>query len=201
MPYIGAKWINRMAMENNEENENQASQEPQEPQPAERPLECSECQRPIAVHYTEIVGGTITHTCMCSECPQLQRKLRGFSHEEALAAKGVGGGGLACGECGTTLDHFRVSYRAGCSNCYEVFGELIIEEMLRTNKISPGITKRKKSVPLHVGRPPGEIHEISSSLRLIALNQALEETLKLEDYEQAAWLRDQIKAITEETEK
>jgi protein arginine kinase activator len=33
------------------------------------------------------------------------------------------------------------------------------------------------------------------------LNEALNETLKKEDYEQAAWLRDQIKAITEKTEQ
>ncbi len=172
-----------------------------EPQRPERPLECSECRKPISVWYTEIVGNTRTHTCMCSDCPQLQRKLKGSTHEELLAIQGTGALGLACGECGITLDNFRVSHRVGCGHCYEVFGDLIIEEMLRSNKISPSITKRKKSVPLHVGRTAGEILEISPSLRLIALNEALQETLQREDYEQAAWLRDQIKALTENTEK
>jgi protein arginine kinase activator len=178
-----------------EEKENGEKQLP------DRPLECSECRKPVSVHYTEIVGNLFTHTCMCSECPQLQRKLKGTSHEEVLAVTGKGTAGIVCGECGTTLDNFRVSHRVGCSNCYEVFGDLIVEEMLRSNKISSSITKRKKSVPLHVGRTPGETQEISPSLRLIALNEALEETLQREDYEQAAWLRDQIKALTEDTEK
>ena len=34
-------------------------------------------------------------------------------------------------------------------------------------------------------------------MQLVALHQALHETLSREDYEQAAWLRDQIKALTE----
>ncbi len=48
-----------------------------------------------------------------------------------------------------------------------------------------------------MGRAPGEKIEISPSLKLIALNEALSETLSREDYEQAAWLRDQIKKLTE----
>lgn len=187
-------------MENQPENI-EFHPEYEEPQRPDRPLECGECRKTIAVWYTEIVGNNRTHTCMCSDCPQLQRRLKGASHEEIMASQGKGTLGLACGECGTTLDNFRVSDRVGCSNCYEVFGDLIVEGMLKSNKISPSITKRKKSVPLHVGRTPGELHEISPSLRLIALHEALEETLQREDYEQAAWLRDQIKAFTGTTEK
>lgn len=174
--------------------------EDQEQHHPDRPLECSECRKHVAVHYTEIVGETSTHTGMCSECPQLQRRLKGASHEEEIAVIGRETAGIVCGECGTTLDSFRVSHTVGCSHCYEVFEDLIMEELLRSNKISSGITQRKKTIPLHVGRSPGEVQEISPSLRLIALNEALEETLKREDYEQAAWLRDQIKALTEESE-
>jgi protein arginine kinase activator len=42
---------------------------------------------------------------------------------------------------------------------------------------------------------------INPSSRLLALNEALKETLSREDYEQAAWLRDQIKALTESEAK
>ena len=41
--------------------------------------------------------------------------------------------------------------------------------------------------------------EISPTLRLIALNEALDETLIREDYEQAALLRDQIRALKEKS--
>ncbi|MBB64423.1 MAG: hypothetical protein CMO81_05110 [Waddliaceae bacterium] len=52
-----------------------------------------------------------------------------------------------------------------------------------------------KSTPVHVGRAPGQSAEMSPTLRLVALNEALKETLSREDYEQAAWLRDQIKEL------
>ncbi len=45
-----------------------------------------------------------------------------------------------------------------------------------------------------------KIQEINPSLRILALNEALNEMLKSEKYEQAAWLRDQIKALTDERE-
>ena len=73
--------------------------------------------------------------------------------------------------------------------------------MQAANKISPRISLTKKALPLHIGRAPGEANEISPSLRLLALNEALNETLKREDYEQAAWLRDQIKDLTEKPVK
>ncbi len=168
-----------------------------EEQIPERPIECTECKRPIAVWYTEIVGNTISQTSMCSECPVLQRKLHGQTGDKELGQI-PGEASLACGECGTTLDSLRVGNPLGCSNCYEVFDDVIASELITLDKIPQRLVSLKKTVPIHIGRAPGEIREISPSLRLLALNEALSETLKREDYEQAAWLRDQIKALTEE---
>ncbi|MBA3815846.1 MAG: UvrB/UvrC motif-containing protein [Parachlamydiaceae bacterium] len=165
----------------------------------ERPIECSECKKPIAVKYTEIIGNTITRTSMCQDCPELQRRLQGAS----LTLQGVKSSqptGLACGNCGTTLEAVRVGNLLGCSDCYEVFSDILLGEMLSAEKIPPRLAITKKSIPIHIGRAPGEIQEMNPSLRLLALNEALNETLKREEYEQAAWLRDQIKALTDKTE-
>jgi protein arginine kinase activator len=168
----------------------------------DRPLECGECKKPISVRYTEIVGDTITRTSMCADCPELYRRLHGIPLH-----LGIGGTqeesttGLACGNCGTTLESLRVGTPLGCSNCYEVFDDILLSEMLASGKIPHRISTTKKSIPIHIGRAPGEIQEMNPSLRLLALNEALNETLKREDYEQAAWLRDQIKALTENPEK
>ncbi|MGA8164375.1 MAG: UvrB/UvrC motif-containing protein [Waddliaceae bacterium] len=166
----------------------------------DRPLECSECKKPIEVHYTEIVGKTETRTGMCADCPQLRRRLHGVAYGNEMGFIEGKKTGLVCGECGTTLDRIRVGHIVGCSHCYEVFSDVLIEEMLVLKKISPTFTSKPKSGLLYVGRTPGEKHGISPSLRLIALNEALEDTLKREDYEQAAWLRDQIKELTGESE-
>ena len=168
----------------------------------DRPLECSECKKPISVHYTEVVGNSITHTSMCADCPELQRRLHG-APVHGFGAEALEGGtaGLACGNCGTTLEALRVGTPVGCSNCYEVFDDILISEMVASEKIPQRISNAKKSTPTHIGRAPGETQEMNPSLRLLALNEALNETLKREDYEQAAWLRDQIKALTEHPEK
>jgi len=166
----------------------------------DRPLECTECRKPIVYHYTEIVGNQVTHIGMCSECPVLQKRLHGLSTNEA-AVEAVEGGkaGLVCGECGTTLEAVRRGAPLGCSVCYDVFGDVLLPGLLSAKKVSPSTIKKKKTVSLHIGRAPGESLEISPSLQLLALNEALDETLKREDYEQAAWLRDQIKSLTGET--
>lgn len=170
--------------------------EKQEQQQIERPLECSECRRPIAVQYTDINKDSVIQTVMCAECPVLRHKLYGIPHSEQLE-KAEGVAGLACGNCGTTLDAIRVGTPLGCDVCYEVFDAVLIPEMNAANKIPARIASTKKSTPIHIGRSPGEAQEINPSLRLLALNEALNEMLKSEDYEQAAWLRDQIKALTE----
>ena len=166
----------------------------------DRPLECSECKKNIAIYYTELVGGTSVHTCMCSDCPVLQHKLFGLSHEELERSQHGGHAGLACGNCGTTMESLRVGHPVGCSNCYEVFEELLISELHAMGKIPLRLVNAKKSQPFYMGRSPGETEEISPSMRLLALNEALNETVKREDYEQAAWLRDQINALTKEQE-
>lgn len=167
----------------------------------ERPLDCGECKRPVAVCYTQIIGDKVTRTLMCSECPHLERKLYGSIKKEPSFQISEKETALACGNCGTTLEEIRMGQELGCSNCYEVFAEVLIDDLINSNKISHHLTSNKKTMPLHVGRIPGETVEISPTLRLIALNEALDEMLIREDYEQAALLRDQIKTLKEKSKQ
>ena len=160
----------------------------------ERPIECSECRKKIAIKYTEIVGESITHVFMCEGCPEYNRRLHGEAHK---ISQGMGEGTLACGSCGTTLDAVRMGNLLGCSVCYDVFAETIFSELIQAKKMPARITQFKKSVPLHLGRAPGETKEVSPAMKLLALNEALSDTLKAENYEQAAFLRDQIRELTE----
>lgn len=173
--------------------------EDQEEKLPERPLECGECKKDISVRYTEAEKGKVTETSMCADCPNLQKKLKGSGHtnQETTAAKA----GLVCGDCGTSLEDFQVGHPLGCSHCYEVFADAILIELTSRAKIPLKINTTKKNQPLHMGRTPGETIEINPSLQLIALNEALNEMLKKEEYEQAALIRDQINALSEEAEK
>lgn len=172
---------------------------PRPPDP-DRPMEC-DCKKTIAVRYTEIVGDTITHTSMCNDCPELQKRLHGRAYYEQSGLVTEGEGVIACGNCGTTLAAVKMGNPLGCSVCYDVFGDLILNELQSNKKLPSRINLNKKTLPIHIGKTPGEVQEISPGVRILALNEALTETLKREDYEQAAWLRDQIKALTEKQEK
>jgi protein arginine kinase activator len=88
----------------------------------------------------------------------------------------------------------------GCSECYSVFSDVLISELISLERIPSRIKKdilAKKTQPLHLGKAPNKPLTIPSSSRLSALNEALNEALKKENYEQAAWIRDQIKDLTE----
>lgn len=176
------------------------NQEPLSEKIPERPLECSECKKQIDVRYTEMERGQIHETSMCNDCPELHKKLRGVNLSTKLddtSSKTH----LTCGDCGTSLEEIRVGHPMGCSHCYEVFADTIIYELYSMGKIPEKLDLEKKSVPLHIGRAPGEALKVNPSLKLIALNEALDETLKREDYEQAALIRDQINALTEKSEQ
>lgn len=173
-----------------------------EPVPAperlpDRPLECSECRRPIAFLYTEMVGDSVNETCHCAECPVLLRRFGKVEHISTSPPSEETGMRLCCGVCGTTLRDVHMGGLLGCGSCYDVFGDVLVGEMLTSKRISPKVSKANKARPIHSGRALGEGAKINLSTRLADLNEALKETLGREDYEQAAWLRDQIKDLTE----
>jgi protein arginine kinase activator len=165
---------------------------------SERPVECSDCKRKIKIIYKEIVDQTITCAEMCDECPVLKAKLHGDSNPASKKESS-----LCCGVCGTSLESVKMGQPVGCAECYMVFGDAITAELVATESIPSSLKKRaltQRSEPLHIGRLPEQKGPPALSSKLASLNEALGEALKKENYEQAAYLRDQIKAITDKHE-
>ncbi len=168
---------------------------------ADRPVECSQCKKPIKVTYKEIVDASMICTEMCADCPVLQQKLHGqtpaIASREGLTETEAG---LCCGNCRTSLESVKMGNPLGCSECYSVFADVLVSELIAADRIPSRIKKEfpaKKTQPLHLGKSPNKPLTIPSSSRLTALNEALNEALKKENYEQAAWIRDQIKDLTQ----
>lgn len=162
-----------------------------------RPLECSQCQKAARVCYKEIIRSSITCTEMCADCPILENKLHGESLQLQASDKQ---NTLCCSRCGTALDAIKMGDSVGCTDCYEIFSDTLIIELIQTETIPPSLIKSlsgKQPTPLHTGRAPNTPVDITLSKRLSSLNEALNEALKKENYEQAAWLRDQINALQE----
>jgi protein arginine kinase activator len=173
---------------------------------AERPVECSHCKKPHKVIYKEITGNAILITEMCADCPILEQRLHGPKVEPALAGSTLAeeATGLACGNCATLLDAVKMGNPLGCSHCYQVFGDLIIGALLEEQKIPSNLKKGltvRKNQPIHVGKAPGKQVNLPTSNRLTELNMALNEALKKENYEEAAGLRDQIKALMDKKDE
>lgn len=173
--------------------ENEPLNAPPQETSLDRPLECSECHRPIKVLYTEVIGENSSSYQMCDECPMLQQKLQG----QTLFGKDAGRNApLCCGGCGLSLEGIRQGSLLGCSMCYDIFKDEITHELTEQQRI-PTSPQSHNGEPLHVGRRVGKGQKMSPSLQLSSLQQALHDTLGREDYEQAAYLRDQIKALEE----
>lgn len=164
----------------------------------ERPVECGHCKKPIKVTYKEIVGDVITITEMCADCPALQQKL-GSSSTGETANNTL----LICGHCKTPLDAIIRGDYVGCVECYSVFKDPLITELIARDELPARLVKlleKKKNEPLHKGKSPGNPTPFMLSTQLSTLTKELSESLKRENYEQAAWLRDQIKSLKEKTD-
>lgn len=166
----------------------------------DRPVECSHCKKNIKVIYKEIVGNSMISSEMCADCPILQERLHGQVHPSTGHAIETD---LYCDNCHTSLDALKMGNPLGCSECYSVFGDQLVTELISRDLVLPKFRKnaQNKTLSLHTGKTPFHPLTMRSSAKITTLNEALGEALKRENYEQAAWLRDQIKALQEKSDE
>jgi protein arginine kinase activator len=95
-----------------------------------------------------------------------------------------------CENCGMTVEEFNKTGMLGCPKCYEVFDESI-KTML----------KRIHGNVKHHGKIPGKLSgKIQEARTLNDLKTRLKHCVQNEDYEQAAQIRDKIRAIEKNKE-
>ena len=97
----------------------------------------------------------------------------------------------ACPVCGMTAAQLVSGGRAGCAQCYESFAD-ILDPMIR----------RIHGDGTHQGAAPGSVDvQIQRRARIAALRESLAKAVKDENFEQAAKLRDEIRAMESDGEK
>ncbi|MBI3211369.1 MAG: UvrB/UvrC motif-containing protein [Simkania negevensis] len=162
----------------------------------ERPLECATCQRKVEVTYHKLIQGVKNSFYCCSTCPHLRKKLG----ETPLDINNLSSS--VCNHCHTSLESISKGQPVGCFECYKVFEKEILDYLTATKKIAfnPHLSVEKKS-SFHVGKSPEESFNQSLAKRLEAFHQSLSEALVKENYEQAAWLRDQIEELQKKTDE
>ena len=100
----------------------------------------------------------------------------------------VSDAGLRCPACGFTQGDFKKAGRLGCSTCWQVF-EAGLQPLLKA------MHKGER----HVGKVPKKAAQtVAISEKIKALTAELDQAVRAERYEEAAQLRDQVRALEAE---
>ena len=158
---------------------------------------CEKCGKNEATNYYEYnINGQQMKLHLCSHCAQ-QMGLGSLGWPSAMGvpnllfASGLAGGqgahgaGRVC-SCGATEAEIRRTGRPGCAQCYQTFQDLFLP-MIR--RIHGGVQ--------HVGAAPKGA-PVSPEARLDRLNAEMSQAIAKQDFERAAQLRDEIKALGEQ---
>jgi protein arginine kinase activator len=160
---------------------------------------CGVCGAPATVHLTDIVNKKKRQTHLCEQCardqdlisddptPQLNLQPLLQLIMGQMAGDGEAPvtptGELTCDECGLKYAQFKAHGRLGCPNDYDAFRETLDPLLERIHR---ALT--------HVGKVPAARRARVGSGTVRDLKRRLAEAVAAERYEEAAQLRDAIRA-------
>ncbi len=159
---------------------------------------CEDCKKNQAtVMITVTAGEEMTTRHLCAEC--MKKMENSFAEGDVqsflssllslLSAKPQTIS-TVCSECGLSYDEFQRTGKLGCAKCYQDFEEELRPLLLRIHGRSQ-----------HAGRAPQEHAAVlKQQENLSALRERMEKAVLAENFEEAAQLRDQIRALQERKE-
>lgn len=162
-------------------------------------MKCEKCHNHEAtVYITQYVNGEAMEMHLCENCAaETSHNIveEGLSFQQFLSGLIENNKNIArqanaptCPSCGMSLIEFKKHSKVGCADCYRAFG----------NDLKP-IIKRLHGTTRHTGKQPGRISEsLTIRHQLEAMQEQLNQALVEENYEEAARLRDAIKAFKKE---
>lgn len=168
------------------------------------PLEkrpCMKCHQNLAtIKFTRLKNGVVEEKYLCPQCaaadspyqkkplPQLDEILSGILGVSATEPGVVTAQPeLNCSNCGLPFSSYRESLILGCSDCYESFEKLLVNDLQRFH----GAVR-------HTGRVPNsQVERVQGVRNVEDLKRRLDEAVKAEDFKLAAQLRDQLIELNE----
>lgn len=170
-------------------------------------MKCDICSKPNAtVHLTEIIDNKISKLHLCEECAKKKgaEMEEHFGLSDLLAGLADFDGGIStkkeakvkCPSCGLTYDDFKKTGRLGCDKCYSTFQESLLPLIKRIHgstshlgKSPSRIVPRPKPSKAAKPAPKKKVDKITD------LKNRLDRAIKMEEFEEAARLRDKIKDL------
>lgn len=167
---------------------------------------CDIChKREATVHLTEIINDQVSKMHLCEECAREKsdEMESHFGLSDLLAGLsdiGTSGEletkkGAKCDFCGSTFSDFQRVGRLGCPKCYETFKSQLAPLLRRIH----GQDHYMGKLPVSKTVSAAGLSKDAKDLR--ALKAKLQDAISLEEFEQAAGLRDEIKKIEEKFRK
>lgn len=167
---------------------------------------CEECKKREATTYLKtVINGKVKEQHLCGHCAKEKGITASFNLSNPLsdmltsilgdtAAIGAAVADKRCGCCNSTLADIMNSGKLGCSECYNSF----YEELLPYFKRIHGGVKHigKIAYTSDIGGDK-TFEETESEETVETLKSELKRLVKEENYEQAAVVRDKIKAMEE----
>ncbi|MEW9676459.1 UvrB/UvrC motif-containing protein [Lentibacillus sp. L22] len=171
-------------------------------------MECQEChKRPATLHFTQVVNGKKIEVHVCEVCAKEKGYMTypedSFSFQNLLTSlfnvesSPLGNNGnsnsvftpaedIQCEQCGMTFSEFKRIGKFGCASCYHTFSDHL-DPIFR--RVHSGNTKHHGKIPKRQG---GDLH---AKRQLEEYKLKLKELIDQEAFEEAANVRDQIKAL------
>ena len=165
---------------------------------------CVKCQKnPATVHIQQfMLNGVKTELHLCQECtfkldnPEMlisfENMFKGFLEQMSSKIFPVGGVGnmmpkttAPCTRCGMTYDEFKAGGKLGCDICYQSFSK----EVQALLKNVQGSVRHEGKYPRRLGA------DILSKRQADDLRAQLKKAIEDENFEEAAKLRDEIRAL------
>lgn len=163
---------------------------------------CQICGKHEATtHVTQIINGKKSELYLCPYCAG-QTANPFFSMFSDMFFSGMPYDfetkEITCPTCGMTLSQLRETGRVGCSKCYSVFSDLLLPYIRQVQgtdhqRRAESVLQNKMAEPSQDSKKP--------KTKIEKLQEELKKAIAEENYEQAAVLRDQIKACREERQK
>ncbi|MBN2483093.1 MAG: UvrB/UvrC motif-containing protein [Candidatus Omnitrophica bacterium] len=162
-------------------------------------MNCDICHKIVAtVHLTEIVNEKVVELHICQKCA----KVKTDELKSQLSLSDFLGGLVdkpdtkktvptACPLCGLTFNEFREKGRLGCGECYGAFKDQILPLFRKIH----GSTQHVGKIPAHVEK------KILIDREKEELKNRLARAVKLEEYEEAARIRDKLKHIRQKRKR
>jgi protein arginine kinase activator len=154
-------------------------------------MNCHMCgQREATTHVLELINGERKSVWLCNICASGRNENTEASSGESsslasflglVADTGEGSSRVAaCPGCGYEIKSFQDNNRLGCPRCYTHFRTQVVPVLARYHRHAS-----------HLGKVPSQAGGMASQQgEITRLRVALEKSIRGEDYEEAARLRD-----------